>query len=419
MERRTVLKAAGIGLALPMLEAFAAASRGREETRPRRFVAIGAFLGFHTPAFFPRTAGPDWESTTLLDPLREHRADLTVLSGLDHNGPNGHNYWGTYLTGPNKSDISLDQLLLPHLGGDTRFASLELSAGPPGAGMVMSVTKEGIALPMVHHNTVIYSRLFGRGADDAHLAYTLDTGRSVLDFVREDARRLELSLGAADRDKLDEYFTSLRDVEGKLANERAWLGRPKPQVDYDPPTEDFLGPDQEFEAEEVMYDLMALALATDSTRVISFFLPGLAPLFTIDGRRLVAGYHGLSHHNHDPQKIRDLLLIEGVHMRLFARFLAALKDKRDERGEPVLDDTLILFGAGMGDASRHSNQNLPILVAGGGLRHGRHLDFRAQNGESPGAGPVLANLYVTLARRLGVEVDSFANSNGDLDELLP
>jgi hypothetical protein len=417
MDRRTVLKAAGVSLALPLLEFTGAAPSGAD--RPRRFVAIGAFLGFHTPALFPQTAGTGYETTPLLEPLRALRGDYTVLSGLDHNGPNGHTYWGTYLTGPNKSSVSIDQVLIPHLGRETRFASLELSAGPPGAGMVMSVTADGIALPMLHHNTVLYSRLFGRGADQRHLAYVLESGRSVLDFVREDARALERKVSATDRAKLDEYFTSLRDVEGKLANERAWLDRPKPVVDYEAPAEDFLGPDQEFEAEEVMYDLMALALSTDSTRVISFFLPGLAPLFTIDGRRLIAGYHGLSHHNHDPQKIRDLLVIEDLHVRLFARFLRALKERVDERGRSVLDDTVVLFGAGMGDASRHSNQNLPILVAGGGLRHGQHLDFRAENGESPGRGPVLANLYLTLARRLGVELDEFANSNGTLDELLP
>ena len=418
IDRRAVLRAAGIGLVLPMLESVGAFALPRRRRAPAsRFVAVGVGLGLHTPALFPARSGRDYDDTPLLAPLEAFRGQYTLFSGLDHNGRNGHPFWRTFLTGPEPESISLDQELAAALGSDTRYASLQLSAGPPGHD-VMSVTREGVALPMNASPYSLFNQLFGEDADQKHVAYLLESNRSVLDFVLEDARRLERRVSAADRDKLDEYLTSLRAVEQDLARQHRWLDVPKPRIDAPPPASATPASAQMFEAAKSMYDLMALALATDSARVMTLYFPTFSPVFTLDGQRLVAGYHGLSHHNNDPLKVRDLIKIDTLHMQLFAGFLEQLAQKRDAEGRPLLDSTVVLLGSGMGDGSRHSNQNVPALVAGGGMRHGLHVDHRAENGESPEGGPVLSNLFVTLLRACGVERDTFANSNGDMSHVL-
>lgn len=420
LNRRTLLRSAGAAVALPLLEAL---PRGpRPEAPARRLVAVGSYLGFYKPALYPQAS--ERLEAPLLEPLAHHRGRCTLLAGLDHNGPNGHAGWRTYLTGPDARSVSLDQLVAAAPAGPavgTRYRSLELSAGPPGAGSAMPVTREGIPLPMEFRPSAVYARLFGDGTDARHLEYLLDSHRSVLDLVRADARRLERDLGAADRERLDQYFTALRDVEQQLAAERAWLDVPKPEVDFEPGPDDFLGPEQLFDAAEALYRLMALALSTDSTRVVTLYLPGLAPVFTIDGQKLVSGYHGLSHHNQNPEKIAGLLKIDRRHLTQLAGFLERLEQARDEEGRPLLDTTVVLYGTGMGDASRHSNQDVPMLVAGGPFGHGRQgrfVDLRAENGEAPTGGPVLADLFVSILRSLGLEHERFANSGGDLDRHL-
>ena len=431
-DRRSLLRGAGVCVALPLLESLGAAARATgvaEPVRPPgalRLVTVGAYLGFHTPALYPSVppgasipAGakvhPEYPLSPSLEPLAAHRERFTLFAGLDHNGPNGHAFWHTYLTGPNPRSISLDQRAARAIGTGTRYRSLELSAGPPGAGSAMAITPEGIALPMEYRPSAVYARLFGTGADQARTDYLLSSHRSVLDFVRDDARRLANRVGAEDRAKLDEYFTALREVEGQLSAERSWLEVPKPTVEFTPGPEDFLGSEQLFEAAEVLYELTALALRTDSTRVVSLYLPGLAPVFTLDGRKLVSGYHSLSHHNHHPEKLRDLVAIDRRHLSQLARFLDRLATWTDAEGRALLDTTVVLCGTGMGDASRHSNQDVPALVAGGPFRHGRFVDLRSENGESPTDGPVLSNLFVSILRALGLEDERFANSSGDLD----
>jgi hypothetical protein len=210
---------------------------------------------------------------------------------------------------------------------------------------------------------------------------------------------------------LESYFESLREAERRMERQLVALQGPPVTTTYPPPDFDPVAPGLQFEAEELLYDLMALALETGSTRVITLLLHGLGPVFSIDGRQLGAGYHALSHHGNDPAMIRDLVAIETEHMERLARFLGSLADKRTPEGIPLLDDTIVLVGTGMGDASRHSNANLPTLVAGGGLRHGSHVAADRER-------HLLGDLYVTLMQRLGLETDRFGNAAKNMNEVL-
>jgi len=277
----------------------------------------------------------------------------------------------------------------------------------------MSYTKHGVALPMIQRPSVFYKQLFTSKADRERTEYLLRSERSSLDEVLDDALRVRKALPARDREKLDEYFESLRAVEKRIGRQLERIDDPVPQPDYRLPNYDPITPNLQIEAEQILYDLMALALETESTRVISLFLHGLGQVFSFDGEALSAGYHGLSHHGNDPAMIRDLVTIETAHIHCFAGFLEQLAAKKNSAGKSLLDDTVILLGTGMGDASRHSNANLPTLVAGGGFRHGRHI---AIDPEQPGA-PLLGDLYITLMQRLGLETDQFSNAHRNLNEL--
>lgn len=250
-------------------------------------------------------------------------------------------------------------------------------------------------------------------ADRARTEYMLRSGQSSLDLVLEDAMRLQKSLPGRDRAKLDEYFESFRAVEKRMERQLETINDPVPEPDYKLPSYDPITPNLQIEAEEIMYDLMALALETDSTRVISLFLHGLGQVFSFDGKPLGSGYHGLSHHGNNPAMIRDLIAIETAHIHCFAGFLKQLQEKKNPEGKSLLDDTIILVGTGMGDASRHSNRNLPTLVAGGDFKHGSHVAFDAGKSDAP----LLGDLFITLAQRLGVEVDSFSNASRNLNQV--
>jgi hypothetical protein len=277
----------------------------------------------------------------------------------------------------------------------------------------MSYTRQGIALPMIQRPSVFYRMLFASADDRAHTEYLLKSGRSALDLVLTDAQRLRANVSGRDAEKLSEYFDSVRDVEKRMARQLKGIDNPIPQTDYRLPNYDPVAPNLMLEAETLMYDLMALALQTDSTRVATMFLAGLGQVFTIDGETLQAGYHALSHHGNDPDKVRDLVKVELEHMKCFNRFLNQLKTKTDAHGRPLLDSTVVMMGTGMGDASRHANDNLPTIVAGGGFRHGQHL---AIDREQPTT-PLLGDLFITMMQRLGLEEDHFSNANQNLNHL--
>lgn len=414
--RRRFLKAAGVTIALPALESFGspAASPTVTTTLPskaKRLVCVGTYLGFHQPAFFPNEAGRDYSLSPLLEPLANHRDDFTVFSGLDHRAPNGHGAWSNFLCGQTPGSYSLDQMIADRIGQDSRYPSLQLSAGK--ASRTMSHTKQGVALPMVQRASVLYSKLFASPEDRARNEYLLRSGHSSLDAVLEDAKRLQNTVSPSDRAKLSEYFESLRQVEKRMLRQIGGINDPVPETSYQLPDYDPVAPTLQLEAEDLMYDLMALALETDSTRVLSLFIGGLGQVFTINGETLQAGYHALSHHGNDPETIADLVKVEREHLRCFERFLAQLKAKTDADGEPLLDSTIVLLGSGMGDASRHANSDLPTLVAGGGFQHGQHLAHDRSSKDAP----LLGDLYLTLMQQLGVEAEHFSNASRNLNHV--
>lgn len=409
-DRRQFLKAAGVSLALPALESFAAPTAGASSAKAKNIVCIGTYLGFYQSAFFPKKAGSDYELPRLLEPVAEHRNQFTVFSGFDHRAPNGHGAWNNFLCGQTPGSYSLDQRVADQIGQDSRYPSIQLSAGK--ASRTMSHTKRGVALPMIQRPSVLYSKLFASPEDRARNEYLLRSGHSSLDVVLDDAKRLQKSVSVADKAKLAEYFDSLREVEKRMTRQIEAVNDPVPETSYQLPGYDPVAPTLQLEAETLMYDLMALALETDSTRVMSLFIGGLGQVFTINGETLQSGYHALSHHGNDPDAIADLIKVETEHMYCFNRFLTQLQAKTDAQGQPLLDSTIVLLGSGMGDASRHANSNLPTLVAGGGFKHGQHIAADRKQKDAP----LLGDLYITLMQQLGLESDRFSNASRNLNQ---
>ena len=413
--RRTFLRAAGVSLALPCLDLFA------QEAGPaqpkRRMICICTPLGLHAPDFFPEKPGRDYEATPYLEVLKDYRDDCTVVSGLSHAGMSSsfaHQASASFLTGvpgagrPGfRNAISLDQFAADHIGGRTRFPSIALSA--EGAGL--SWTRTAALVPAATSPSRVFARLFldGRPEEVRAQVGRLEDGRSILDDVRDQASRLRTDLGADDRDKLDEYMTSVRDLEQRLARDEAWCKTPKPKVDAQQPKDipsaaDLIG------RAKLLFDLSHLALQTDSTRLITIMLAGSTYVPPIPGVTL--GHHDLSHHGKDPGKLDQLKIVEVETMKTLRDFLAKLKQSK-EAGATLLDRTMVFLGSNLGDGSSHSVKNLPVLLTGGGFRHGQHLHFDPQNP------PPLCNLYVSMLQRLGIETDRFSTSTGTLTGLAP
>ncbi|MDG1362692.1 MAG: DUF1552 domain-containing protein [Akkermansiaceae bacterium] len=411
LNRRRFLRSAAAMIALPSLESFG--STATPVDGPKNFVVIGSYLGLHQNAFYPKTIGKNYEMPDTLKPLAEHQHEFTVFSGLDHRAANGHAAWSNFLCGNSPKTYSLDQMVADKIGQKSRFASIQLTAGSGEANKPMCFTRQGVPLPMIQRPSVFYKQLFVSKEDRRRTEYVLRSGKSALDSVVKDAKRLQQSLPQGDRDKLDEYFESLRAVEKRMDRQLETINEVVPEPDYKLPSYDPITPNLQIESETIMYDLMALALESGSTRVLTLFLDGLGQVFSIDGRALGSGYHGLSHHGNDPAMIRDLVAIESAHTHCLSGFLTQLREKKNAQDKSLLDDTVVLMGTGMGDASRHSNRNLPTLVAGGGFSHEGHVAIDQKDKDSP----LLGDLYITLQQKLGMEVESFSNATRNMNDL--
>jgi hypothetical protein len=304
----------------------------------------------------------------------------------------------------------MDQIAAESIGAENRFESLQLCAGDiPKQRMVY--TKGGVPLPMINRPSVVFHKLFSSDDDRARTEYLLRSGKSTLDKLRDDAKHLNQTVSDADKRKLDEYFSSLRELEQRMGRQLNHLTEDAPNVDYELPPYDPIAPTMMLECEQIMFDLMALALQTDATRVATLFIAGLGQVFTLDGQTMRAGYHALSHHGNDPDLIRDLIRVETEHMRCLSRFIKQLKEKTDSEGRPLLDSTVVLFGTGMGDASRHSNRDLPTIVAGGGFKHGHHRASKDQTKPSKRLGSV----FVSILRQLGNSAASFSDVEHEIE----
>jgi hypothetical protein len=419
VDRRRFLHAAGVAMALPVLDYFAPRARGANNPRTRRrMVCINTPLGLHPPYFFPQKSGRDYEQTPYLQVLEEFRNDFTVISGLSHPevGPS-HDSNQSFLTAaPHperragfRNSVSLDQFAAEHLLGETRFASLPLTC----EGMSLSWTHSGAPVPADSWPSSVFGRLFLEGRPDEVQAQArrLKDGHSILDVVGDQSRRLEQKLGTSDRAKLDEYFTSVRELEQRLALADAWSKTPKPKVDARPP-QDVRNSADLIAKSRVWFDLVHLALQTDSTRLVTLQLMGTSSVPPIAG--VSQGHHDLSHHGKDPQKIAQLKTLELEKLKTLRDFLAQLKQTQEDE-ESLLDRTMVFFSSNLGDASKHSVKNMPALLAGGGFRHGQHLAF------DPDQNPPLCNLFVSMLQRLDIAADKFGSSNGTLSglEMIP
>jgi len=420
LSRRTFLRSAGVSLALPFLPSLQWRAFAAEKPRaaPRRMVCIMTNMGVLPRNFFPTGTGRGYESTPYLDLLQSRREDLTVFSGLSHPGVDGqHLSERSFLScaphpaaGNFRNSISLDQFAAEQIGSQTRYPSLVLAVGKEHNGL-LSQTRDGVALPPEQSPAALYRRLFVQGSSAEMRASIeqLRKGGSVLDFVGAEARSVHRDLSARDRERLDQYFTSIRDLEERLLHAEAWERRPKPQppAGTAPPTDI---PDQaEVEAQSnLMFDTMRLALETDSTRLVSVYLGPLLITPRIEGVRNQT--HGLTHHGNDEEKIEELTRIELAQFRCLARLLDSLAGV-GENGARLLDHTMVLYGSNLSNANSHDTTNLPVLLAGGGFRHGQHLAFDRKNNKP------LANVFVSMLQNLGLETDRFASSTGRVSGL--
>jgi hypothetical protein len=414
MNRRQFLRGAGVTLALPVLERFAFA-KGAEA--PRRILAICNNLGLLPEKFFPEQPGRGYALSPYLERLKDHRNDFTVFSGVMHpDVDGGHPADNCFLTcaphpsnGGFRNTISLDQFAAQRIGHLTRFPSLTLGVNIQNGLRSLSWTAAGVLLPPEEKPSAVFRRLFLRGTPEEVQAQIrrLETGRSVMDAVADQVKSLEGGVGARDRERLEQYFTGVRDLEKRLEKAREWENVPKPEPRGAQPA-DPESPREYFRKTRLMYDMARVAFETDSTRLVTLMLDSVnTPALEVEGCEIKDGYHNLSHHGKSQAKLSQLEAIDREHMDLLGGLFSGLKGVKEDGGT-LLDRTMILYGSNMGNANTHVTTNLPILFAGGGFKHGQHLAFdRERNYPLP-------NLFVSMLQRLGLEADRFATSTGTM-----
>lgn len=409
-------------LALPWLESLGPVfGRSAEPASPRRMLIISNNLGVIPRLFFPSGTGKDYEPSRYLRELDGFRGDFTVCSGLSHPGvTGGHSTENCFLTaakGPARSgfrnQISLDQFAAEKLGQVTRFSSLNLGVNIDRANRSLSWTRDGALLPAEDSAVAVFRRMFVQGdpQEVARQLHRLEERGSILDALLEQTRRLNRSLGSDDRVRMEQYLTSMREVEGRLHAAREWESKQRPEAPEKEPR-DVREKRFFLEKFELMLSMARLAFETDSTRIITLMVDGLdTGVFQLNENEITTdAYHSLSHHGQAEAKVRQLEEAECQQMGLLRKLFGALAETQ-EQGRRLLDQTMVLYGSNLGDANTHDNSNLPILLAGGGFRHGAHLAF-PKNGNAP-----LSNLFVSMLQQMGVEAESFGSSTGRLTGL--
>lgn len=429
ISRRTLLRGAGAAVALPFLESLAGA---RPAAPPARLAFLYLGTGWNTRELFPKTPGAAYEATPILKPLEKHRGDFTTIQGMFLEFGGGHDGDVTFLTGSDaiprvrngqafKNSVSCDQLAASALGKDTRFPSLELSerrgTGFGGQGLAtLAWSEHGVPLAAENDPHTLFDRLFGADGPErrAENERRFRQRRSVLDGLREKAKELEKALGTADRAQLEQYFTAIREVEKQLEREIAWSKTEKPKPDVAGLGDYGVSMHPESKAFDVkayprlMYDLLALAWQTDSTRVATYVVrrelhshyPGLEA--SMD-------YHSLTHHGNDPKKLEELAKIDTIYLDHFAGFLARLKSIKEGEGT-LLDRCLVGVSSGMGMG--HSRNQLPTILAGGKALGVKHPGFLRYDSDVP-----LANLWSTMLERAGAPA-ALRGATGTLKELV-
>jgi len=431
LDRRTLLRGAGVALALPWLEAMAHAAPAT--ARPRRFCAF--FFGngvalpdkkhaaFQDSHWFPHEAGSDYKLNKSLEPLAPHRADMTILGGMSHATSRqlvGHNTGDIWLSGADirqnlNNSISIDQLIARHYGNKTRVPSLVLSSnggcGTKSRTTTISFDGQGRAIPAESSPRAIFERLFEKPSegDLAARQKALASGRRRVDFLLDDAKSLRNRLGRPDQERLDEFLQSLSEVEGRLIRAETWLGEAMPEVDKSKINLD-VSPKGPTDFIRAMFDLILLAFETDTTRVATYQIcaedgVGICDRFPAILGIKGGGHHGVSHGPMEPWAEYDRYLADQFHY-----FLEKLSAKR-ERDERLIDDTVALYGSGT--STTHNARNYPLVLAGGknlGLKHGRFFKHKEER--------ALGDVYLTLLHQMDIPVKSFAANDAEFSEIL-
>jgi len=427
LHRRQLLQAAGVSISLPFFPSLKSA-RAKETLAEqtlapkKRMVCIGNMLGFHPEAYWPEAAAD--ESTTGLNeyrdfelgrttaPLESIRDRMTMIGGLDHGTSGGHFSIHSFLSGVRQIDaksmpdanVTIDQFAADSVAGQTRFSTLTIgSESGIHGGCQLSWTRTGTRVPPIPGPEQLFKLLFSGTNEQEKLAAAdrFKLQGSILDMVRGDADRFQRKLNQQDRDKLDEYLTSVRDVEKRIGMRRNWIDVPKPEAPFSAPKNRNMVEDL-----PLLYDLIALALQTDSTRIATLEVGGD---FNPRDLGVNGDYHALSHHGQLEDRIESLITLETYQVQQFVRFIEKLSSIQDGE-QSLIDQTMVLFGSGMGNANSHTNTNLPVLLAGGSFKHGRMLAFDRQSKHRP----PLTNLFVSMLQQFGVETDHFATSTGTL-----
>ncbi|MEL7500606.1 MAG: DUF1552 domain-containing protein [Planctomycetota bacterium] len=398
--RRRFLQGTGIAMALPLMESRLVWADEKRNAIPRRLICIGNHLGYYPDNFFPETDGKNYKTSPTLKNLDSHRDDFTVFSNLDDGMTGGHKGVQAFLSGIRKDEsggfpdknMTIDQVAAEHVGAATRFPSI--TAGLEN-GTDLCWNRSGVRIPPVNNPARLFEALFVQ-SDAASLRgerKRLTHRASVLDALRESADDLHGKLSTADRQKLDQYLTSVREVEKQLQMSQAWLDKPKPAS-----TIDAVADEERMHIEEIplFYNLLTLALQTDSTRVATFEIPMGFRTAELE----VGSYHGLSHHSKSEERLKQLQIVDTYLMTQFSYFLDKLKEAQ------VFDHTAVVWGSGMGNGSSHSNRNLPVILAGGGMNHQGHVICPAEDHKRV----PLSNLWLSTLQWFGVETDRFGKS---------
>ncbi|MGE3809293.1 MAG: DUF1552 domain-containing protein [Gemmataceae bacterium] len=415
LPRRIFLRAAGVCIGLPMLDAMlpriGRAELAATNVPPMRMVLISRALGLHAPYFFPEQSGRDYQPSRYLKLLESHRHEFTVFSGMSHHYGSGHGTLAGLFTGvaPERmrqgairNTISLDQEVAARLNSPTRHAFLAL--GSSG----LSWNHKGVLIPSQGRVLDVFKQLFIDGTPEevAKQVERIRRGQSILDGVREQSKSLAGNLGKSDRDRIDVLLASIREAEKRLQQDQEWVRKAKPKVNGDLFAKSF-GATQLIEREHQWLELVRLALDTDSTRVITLHLQSHGNV-SIDGK-LIA-HHESSHHGRNEDTIERLAMIEEAQLKSFDAFLGRMKATK-EGSASLLDRTQVLYASDLGNASAHTTSNLPILLAGGGFKHAGHVAFDRKNNK------LMSNLFVRMLRQMDIDVDRFGNSNGTLSEI--
>ena len=420
ISRRFFMRGSGVALALPFLDSMLpkrglGADANVKGAVPRRMVCICTNYGLYGPALFPENSGRDYTLSPYLEILKEHRNDFTLFSGISHPnqaGACGHSSEMTWLTSASspglsgfRNTISVDQLVAEKTGFETRYPSLVLGTGSAGINSI-SYTRSGVMIPAESKPSKVFAKLFLNGTPDEIKGQMqkLQEGRSIMDSVQGQAKTFGRRVGTADRAKLDEYYTSVREMELRFAKAEEWVKKTKPTVDAALPKDitderDLIG------RLRLLLDLVPLAVQTDSTRLFTIMVQGLPSAPLVPGVSI--DHHGLSHHGKEPGKVEQLRRIEEAQFAAVRDLIAALA-KKEEAGRRLLDSTMVMFGSNLGNANSHEPTNLNIVLAGGGFKHAGHVAFDQKN-NTP-----LSNLFVTMLQRMNIETDRFGSSRGTI-----